>query len=57
MKKIKKVRFDALAGYIRDFRTQLTGKELQWYEQENILGLIFFDYTDKLYNTIYFGSG
>ena len=56
MKKIKKTRFDALAGYIRDFRTQQIGKEVGWYEQNNILAVIFFDYTDQLYNIIILGQ-
>ncbi|MYE07887.1 MAG: hypothetical protein F4X95_03965 [Oligoflexia bacterium] len=56
MKKIKKVRFNALAGYIRDFRTQSIGEEVEWYEKEDVLSVIFFDYVDKLYNVIILGQ-
>ena len=56
MKKIKKIRFNALAGYIRDFRTQSIGEEVGWYEKNDILGVIFFDYTDQLYNAIILGQ-
>lgn len=56
MKKIKKVRFNALAGYIRDFKTQSIGEEIGWYEKEDVLSVIFFDYVDNLYNVIILGQ-
>ncbi len=56
MKQIKKVRFDALAGYIREPLSQEIGQEVGWYEKENVLGVIFFDYPDKKYNVVVLGQ-
>ena len=55
MKKINKVRFNALAGYTRNSGL-IIGEETGWYEKENILGVIFFDYVDELYNIIILGQ-
>lgn len=56
MRKIKKVRFDALAGYTRNSAIVGIGKEVEWYEKENVLGVLFLDYIDKKYNVIILGQ-
>jgi hypothetical protein len=49
MKPISKLRFDLLAGYVRDPILFVISEELEWYEagNEKVLGVLFFDRTDK----------
>jgi hypothetical protein len=51
MKPISKLRFDALAGYVRLPATRLIVEELEWYEEagEKVLGLLVRDVYDRDY--------
>jgi hypothetical protein len=49
MQAISKLRFDSLAGYVRDPILFVISEELEWYEagNEKVLGVLFFDRTDE----------
>src|SRR3712207_2124461 len=51
MKPIPKIRFDALAGYVRLPTARLIAEELEWYEESNekVLGLLLRDVHDQDY--------
>lgn len=51
MKAIPKLRFDALAGYVRDPVVFVITEELEWYEagNEKVLGVLFRDRIDDDY--------
>lgn len=57
LKKISKLRFDAIAGYARHPRFALTGEEMAYYETEDgsLLGLIVKDRTDGDFAGMVFG--
>jgi hypothetical protein len=51
MRKISRLRFDALAGYCRDPRAAIYGEEVGWFEygDARALGLLLQDRTDQNY--------
>jgi len=51
MKRLSKLRFDALAGYIRSPYSVLFAEELDWFQEgdEKLLGLVSIDTTDNDY--------
>lgn len=51
MRKISRLRFDALAGYCRDPRSAIYGEEVGWFEygDARALGLLLLDWTDQDY--------
>jgi len=57
MQRISRVRFDALAGYIRDPRYVLVSEEIAWYsnDDERLLGVILRDTVDDDYVSIILG--
>lgn len=57
MQRISQLRFDALAGYIRDPRSALVSEEIGWYsnDDERVLGLILRDTVDNDYVSIILG--
>jgi hypothetical protein len=57
MKRLSRLRFDALAGYIRDPRSALVSEELAWYgeQDERVLGVILRDTVDDDYVSIVLG--
>lgn len=56
MRPISFARFNALAGYARDFRTSRSAEELGWYQHadERVLGLLVMDRMDGDYAGIVF---
>ncbi len=57
MRRLSQVRFDALAGYIRDPRSALVSEEIGWYSDsdERVLGLLLRDTVDEDYVSIILG--
>lgn len=57
MQRISRIRFDALAGYIRDPRSVLVSEEIAWYshDDERLLGVILRDTVDDDYVSIILG--
>lgn len=57
MQPVSRIRFDALAGYIRDPRSALVSEELGWYSDndERVLGLLLRDTVDDDYVSIILG--
>ncbi|RPJ78166.1 MAG: hypothetical protein EHM13_15000 [Acidobacteria bacterium] len=51
MKRLSKLRFDALAGYIRDPYSVFFAEELDWFQagDEKLLGLVSIDTSDNDY--------
>jgi hypothetical protein len=51
MKRLSKLRFDALAGYIRSPYSFLFAEELDWFQagDEKLLGVVSIDTTDLDY--------
>lgn len=49
MRAISQLRFNSIAGYVRNPHVFLLGVELEWYEvgNEKLLGIIILDVTDK----------
>ena len=49
LKSLQEIRFDALAGYIRDPRTALVSEEIAWYSdaEERVLGVLLRDTIDN----------
>lgn len=54
MKQISRLRFNALAGYIRSPQTLILSEELDWYSEANerVLGVLIKDGTDEDYSCI-----
>jgi hypothetical protein len=54
MHRLSQLRFDALAGYIRDPRSALVSEEISWYsnDDESVLGIILRDTVDDDYVSI-----
>jgi hypothetical protein len=57
MQRLSQLRFDALAGYIRDPRGALVSEEIRWYsdDDERVLGTILRDTVDDDYVSIILG--
>jgi hypothetical protein len=57
MQRLSRLRFDALAGYIRDPRSALVSEEIGWYSDndERVLGLVLRDTVDNDYVSIILG--
>jgi len=57
MQRLSRLRFDALAGYIRDPRSALVSVEIAWYcnDDERVLGVILRDTVDNDYVSIVLG--
>lgn len=57
IKELSRLRFDALAGYIRDPRTVVMFEELEWYAtiDERLLGMVVRDCTDDDFGWIILG--
>lgn len=57
MHRLSRIRFDALAGYIRDPRSALVSEEIGWYSNDNesVLGLLLRDTVDDDYVSIVLG--
>jgi hypothetical protein len=51
VRKIPRLRFDALAGYCRDPRSAISGEEVGWFEygDASALGLLLMDRQDRDY--------
>src|SRR5258708_20705762 len=57
MKQISKLRFDALAGYIRKPQAGLFGEELEWYSEgdERIVSAVIRDLDDDDFSAVLLG--
>jgi hypothetical protein len=57
VQRLSKLRFDALAGYIRDPRSVLVSKEIAWYssDDERVIGVVLRDTEDNDFVSIILG--